>query len=139
MNDQDVLNVTMQVTQLRSNFEYRDAGRILRPMTRESMSAVKKRSPEYSALRLQIGTWDRIAHFVKDFSDPQRSAFFKTHPVKLMWDHLSPGITTIRRELGDNYAKEFEDLANSYQVWVATSDGQQFRTADALGVHAMFC
>ena len=104
------------------------------------MAKKDKGSREYASIWLLVSTWERIAIFAKEFSKPQRQKFFRCAPVGLMWKQLEPGIKAIRadRDVGDTFAKEFEDLANLYDAWTKLPDGKEFRTDSAQCVHAMF-
>jgi hypothetical protein len=58
----------------------------------------------------------------------------------LMWGALEPAIQTIRRgpAVASTFAEEFENLANQYRQWAASSAGQKFRTAEQQGVAVLF-
>src|SRR5262245_54344252 len=98
--------VIMHATQLRSNTEYQRAGRVVRAMSAAAKSSPKPNTDELAALRLVIGTWQRIAVLAKGLDSAQQSQFFKTHPVSLMWQALEPAITSIRGSLDPNFAKD---------------------------------
>jgi hypothetical protein len=140
ITDEEARRISVQVTQLRSGSEYRGAGRIIRPLPAAQLAAVQPKNEVYSGVRLQIGTWDQIARFVKDFSPQQLNEFFKGQPVAHMWRRLEPAVKKIRADLHGNYAKDFEDLANKYKEWSTSPDGQRYSTGDDPGGGvAMFC
>jgi len=138
MNEFESLQVTMQVTQLCSSNEYRKAFQLSRRLGPEAMAKAGKDSDEYSAIRLLIGTWDRIAFIGKGFSAKQRQQFFRNHPVSLVWQRLEPATKPIRNDTDKRFAKEFEDLHNQYQKWISSKDGQEYRTYQQQAIHALF-
>jgi hypothetical protein len=138
MNDFESLQVTIEVTQLCSSTEYRKAFQLARRNGPERLANANKDSEEYAAIRLLIGTWDRIAMFSQAFNAKQRQQFFRSHPVSLVWKCLEPAITAIRSSTDKGFAKSFEDLHNQYQKWIASKAGSEFRTAQQQAIIGLF-
>jgi hypothetical protein len=138
MTEFEFLQVNMQVTQLCSNTEYREAFHMSRRQNPEEMAKTDKNSDAYAAIRLLIGTWDRISIFGKAFNAKQRQQFFRHHPVSLVWQRLEPATKVIRRNTDERFAKEFEDLHKQYQKWTASEDGREFRTAQQQAIGGLF-
>jgi hypothetical protein len=147
MTDNDVLHVILQIAHLRSNPAYREAElmrRQLGPDGAEKMAKSPQDSPEYAAIRLLIGTWNRIAIFVEGFSQKQLRRFFRCHPVALTWKVLKPGVEVIRAATGvpepvhRNYARQLEDLAGKYDKWIKSADGKEYRSEAQQAVCADF-
>jgi hypothetical protein len=140
MTDSEAFQLIVQVTQLRLNPQYQAAELTRRRLGAAAMAAAAETSPERAGVRLLIGTWDKIAIFVKELSEQQRQRFFESNPVLLMWGALEPAIQTIRRgpAVASTFAEEFENLANQYRQWAASSAGQKFRTAEQQGVAVLF-
>jgi hypothetical protein len=101
----------------------------------EKLAKADQNSDEYAAIRLLIGTWDRIAMFGKDFSAKQRQQFFRWHPVSLVWKCFEPAIKLIRSDTNERFAKDFEEFHKLYEKWLAT---QRYTSADDEGIHALF-
>jgi hypothetical protein len=114
MTENEVLQVIMHANQLRSNTEYRNAFRLMQGNRPEKMAAADKKSDEYAAIRILIGTWEAIAILASGFNAAQRKRFFKSHPVSLMWQSLEPAIKVIRSSEGAAFAQEFEALYKQY-------------------------
>jgi hypothetical protein len=138
MNDFEALQVTMQVTQIISSTEYRNAFRLSRREGVEKLATAQRPSDEYAAIRLLIGTWERIAMACKEFSENQRRQFFRYHPIALLWQRLEPAILLIRRTTDERFATEVEDLRDKYDEWTRTEDGQGFRTFQRQATCACF-
>jgi hypothetical protein len=147
MTDSEVLQVIIQIAQLRSNPTYRHAElrrRQLGPEGAAIMARAPQDSPDYAALRQLVGTWNRIAIFVEAFSGKQRQRFFHCHPIALTWKVLKPGIEVIRHAhdvaepVHKNYAWQLEDLAGKYEKWLKTADGKDYRTEAQQAVCADF-
>jgi hypothetical protein len=138
MNDNEVLPVILTITQLRSNPEYQQAGRLVRRLSPEDVGNAASKSDVHAALRLLIGTWERIATLAKGFDVAQRNTFFKSHPVSLMWLSLEPAINANRTRLHPGFASEFQNLHNQYQQWIKTPDGQQFSSSQQQATTALF-
>jgi hypothetical protein len=138
MNDFEFLQVTMQVTELCSSTEYRKAFQLSRRRGTEALAQADKDSEEHAAIRLLIGTWDRIAMFSESFSAKQRQQFFRSHPVSLVWNCFEPAIEVIRRSTDDRFAKTFENLHNQYEKWTTSKDGREFSTVQRQAIVALF-
>ena len=135
ITDAEANQVTWGATQLRSGTEYRNAGRLIRQASPQELGDVRPRTDLYAAVRLQIGTWDQIAKWASNLTHPQKAEFFKTQPAKYMWEHLKPAVTKIRRdELGPNYARDFEILADE-----SVGDDGKFKSAGEQAIVTMFC
>src|SRR5262245_48145157 len=96
MTDYEALQLVVQVTGLRVNPQYQAAELTRRRLGAEAMAGANETSLEHAGVRLLIGTWDRIAIFVRELSDPQRRRFFECNPVLLMWRALEPAVRVIR-------------------------------------------
>lgn len=95
-------------------------------------------SAEYAALRLLIGTWDSIAHQILGLAEgPARVEFYETNPIGYMWKLLEPAILELRKQLGNHYAKNFEDLAAAYDTWLRNQP-QAYQTGADNGMIAQF-
>ena len=138
MTEFEFLQVNMQVTQLCSNTEYREAFHMSRRKGPEEMAKADKNSDEYAAIRLLIGTWDRISIFGKDFNPKQRQQFFRHHPVSLVWKRLEPATKVIRYDTDEKFAREFEGLHKQYQKWTESKDGEEFRTTQQQAIGGLF-
>lgn len=138
MKDFEFLQVTMQVTELCSSTEYRKSFQLSRRQGPEELAQADKDSEEYAAIRLLIGTWDRIAIFGEGFSAKQRQQFFRSHPVSLVWKCFEPAIQVIRRDTDERFAKPFENLNNQYEKWTTSKDGREFSTAQRQAIVALF-
>lgn len=138
MNDFESLQITVEVTQLCSSTEYRKAFQLARRNGPERLARADKDSEEHAAVRLLIGTWERIAIFSQSFNPKQRQQFFRSHPVSLVWHCLEPAITVIRHSTNDGFAKNFEDLHKQYQKWIASKAGSEFRTAQQQAITGLF-
>lgn len=140
MTDHEALQIIMKVTDLRMSAAYQAAEALRRRSRVETMARSDEHSIEHAAVRLLIGTWDRIAMFAQDFNESQRRRFFRCNPVRLIWRTLGPAIIIIRQSstVGPRFAKEFEELATRYDEWTLTQDGQEFRTEAEQNVCALF-
>jgi hypothetical protein len=138
MTDAEAIYIGLKFTELRTRAEYRAAEVTRRRTTARAMAAAEQNSPDHAAVRLLIGTWDRIAITVKSFNDKQRRQFFRCHPVALVWGYLEPAITVLRGTLGPRYAGELEALAGQYRKWTQTRDGQDYRTEAGQTICALF-
>jgi hypothetical protein len=140
MTDYEALQVIMKTTELRMSDTYRAAEALRRNSAPADMATASQNSPEYAAIRLLIGTWERIAMFVEEFTEPQRRRFFRCHPVLLVWQSLLPAVDILRQsgDVGPRFASEFEWLANQYRHWSETIDGQEYRTDAQQSVCALF-
>lgn len=140
MTDSEASQLIVQVTQLRLNPQYQAAELTRRRLGARAMAAADDSSPERAGVRLLIGTWDKIAIFVKELSEQQRRRFFESNPVLLMWRALEPAIQTMRSGgvVAPTFAEEFESLAKQYEEWAASPAGQKFRTPEQQGVAVLF-
>lgn len=138
MNDFEFLQVTMQITELCSSTEYRKAFQLSRRKGPESLARADKNSEDHAAIRLLIGTWDRIAMFSESFNAKQRQRFFRSHPVSLVWNSFEPAIEVIRSSTGNGFAKTFENLHDQYEKWTTSKDGRQFSTVQQQAIVALF-
>ena len=137
MTEQEVLQVSMHVDELRSGAEYRKAYLLIR-RRRPDITRLDKESDEYATIRLLIGTWEQIAIFVQRFDEKQRHKLFRCQPVSLMWEFLKTAVEEIRKSLGNKYAENFEGLHNQYQAWIKSPDGIDYRTAAQQAICARF-
>jgi hypothetical protein len=138
MNEFEFLQVSTQVTQLCSSTEYRKAFQMARRKRPEAMAKADKDSEEYAAVRLLIGTWDRIALWDDAFSAKQRQQFFAHHPISLVWKCLEPATYVIRNDTDKRFAADFENLHKKYEKWTHTKDGQEFKSPTVQAIHALF-
>jgi len=140
MTDHEALQIIMKVIDLRASAPYQAAEAQRRRSGAATMARMDQDSIEHAAVRLLIGTWDRIAMFVQDFDERQRNRFFRCNPVWLIWLTLEPAIRIIRESgtVGPRFAREFEELARRYQEWTRTPPGQEFRTEAEQAVCALF-
>jgi len=140
MTDSEASQFIVQVTQLRLNPQYQAAELTRRRFGARAMAAAHETSPERAGIRLMIGTWDKIAIFVKDLSEEQRRRFFECNPVLLMWSALEPAIQAFRSgdTVAPTFAEEFENLARHYREWAESSAGQKFRTPEQQAICALF-
>ena len=138
MNDFEFLQVTMQVTGLCSSTEYRKAFQLSRRKGPETLARADKNSEDHAAIRLLIGTWDRIAMFSESFSAEQQQQFFRSHPVSLVWNSFKPAVEVIRSNTDNSFAKTFENLHNQYETWTTGNDGRQFSTVQQQAIVALF-
>jgi hypothetical protein len=138
MNDFEALQVSMQVTQIITGTEYRNAFRLSQREGVEKLATAQRPSDEYAAIRLLIGTWERIAMACKDFNETQRQQFFRHHPIALYWRRLEPATSHIRRATHEGFAVEFEALRNQYDEWTRGEDGREFRTFERQAISACF-
>jgi hypothetical protein len=138
MNDFEALQVTMQVTQIITSTEYRKAFLLSRQESVEKLATAQRPSDEYAAIRLLIGTWERIAIACKDFNEGQRRQFFRYHPIALYWRRLEPATLFIRRTTDEAFAAEFEVFRNQYDEWTQSEDGREFRTIERQAICACF-
>ena len=140
MTDYEALQIVIKVTDLRLSPQYQAAAAMARRSGAQSMARSDPKSDEHAAVRLLIGTWERIGMFVKEFDDNQRRRFFRCNPAGLIWGYLSPAVVYIRSggSVSPNFGKEFETLAGQYVQWTQTPDGQEFRTEAQQVVCALF-
>lgn len=140
MTDHEALQIIMNTTELRISVPYQTADALRRASSAEAMARTAQTSNEYAAVRLLIGTWDRIAMFVQGFNERQRRRFFRCHPVLMVWLALAPAVQVIRQsgQVGPRFAIEFENLAEQYRKWTETKDGQEYRTQAQQAVCALF-
>jgi hypothetical protein len=138
MNDFQFLQVTMQVSELTSSTEYRQAMLLSRRRGPENLANADKNSEEYAAVRLLIGTWNEIATFCGGFSAKQRSQFFRSHPVSLAWQYLEPATLIIRQDIDEVFAMEFESLHKQYQKWIESRGGRRYTTGQLQAINAKF-
>jgi hypothetical protein len=140
MNDFEALQILIKITELRLSGEYQAAEALRQRSGAETMARARPDSNEHAAVWRLIGTWDRIATFVRDFDDRQRRRFFRSTPVGLVWRYLEPGVRHMRQsaDIGASFATELEALAVEYQKWTETQDGQEFRTQARQAVTALF-
>ena len=140
MTDHEALQIIMRTTELRMSAPYQAAEAMRQGSSAESMARANHHSPQHGAIRLLIGSWERIAMFVADLNEGQRRRFFRCHPVLMAWTSLSPAVHAIREsgQVGPRFAIEFEALAQQYQDWMGTNDGQEYRTGAQQAVCALF-
>jgi hypothetical protein len=140
MTDSEASQLIVQVTQLRLSPQYQAAELTRRRLGAQAMAAADETSPERAGVRLLIGTWDRIAIFVKELSEQQRRRFFECNPVSLMWRALEPAIQTFRTggAVAPTFAEEFQNLASQYREWAESPAAQKFRTPEQQAVCALF-
>ncbi len=138
MNDYEFLQTTMQMTQLSSSTEYRQAMLLSRRRQPENLARATKDSEEYASLRFLIGTWNTIAFVCASFNAKQRNQFFRNNPISLVWRHLEPAITIIRNDTDETFAKEFADLHEQYQKWSGSKAGERYTTAQLQAINALF-
>lgn len=124
------------VTQLRLNPPYQAAEMLRRQSGAAAMAAAGQPSADLAAVLLLIGTWERIAIIAKPLSKSQREVFFRCTPVSLMWNALEPAIVAIGGAA--TFAPEFERLSQTYDTWLRSSNGQNFRSVERQTVCAMF-
>jgi len=124
------------VTQLRLNPPYQAAEVHRRSSDAATMAGAAPGSAALAEVLLLIGTWERIGIMASDLSAPQRRKFFRSTPVGLMWAALNPAIQALGGP--EALAPEFKKLNDRYQTWLASPDGEMFRTANQQAVHAMF-
>jgi len=131
----------LEVIALRSGPAYQAAEALRRKKFGGAKGAkqisAKPGSAEYAALRLLIGTWDAIAHQILALPDRERVPFYETNPIGYMWKLLEPAIIQIRKEVGKQYAKRFEDLYKAYAAWLAQQPAD-YQTAADNGLSAQF-
>jgi hypothetical protein len=138
MTQFEFTQIVMQVTQICSGTEYRKAFQLMRRQGAERLARTDKSSDEYAAIRLVIGTWDRIATVANDFSAKQRQQFYRHHPIGLMWSRLETAINLIRDDIDPGFAVEFDDLHTKYDKWTKTKAGERYRTAQQQAINACF-
>jgi hypothetical protein len=147
MNNQEALLVTIQVAHLRANPKYREAElmrRRLGPNGAQLMAKSKHDSDEYAAVRLLIGTWNRISIYADEFNQRQLNKFFRCHPIGLTWKVLEPGISVIRTDktapepVGPGYGKALEELAGKYNRWTKSANGKDYRSEEQQAICADF-
>jgi hypothetical protein len=138
MTDYEVLQVIIQISQLRSATEYQLAVRMARQNGPDNMASADPNSEQYAAIRLLIGTWIRIGLIVAEIDPTQKSRIFKCNPVRLMWDFLNDAVDIIRASLGPGFAVEFEQLSAEYDTWAASGDGMLYTTTQLPAMHALF-
>jgi hypothetical protein len=140
MTDYEALQITIKITEFRMNPQYQAAEALRRKSQAQTLASSDQNSNEHAAVRLLIGTWDRIAVFVRDFNTNQRRQFFRCNPVSLVWRSLQPAIYIIRGggTVGPSFAREFENLAHDYDEWAQSPDGQEFRTEAQQTACALF-
>lgn len=131
-------HIVMQVTQICSGTEYRKAFQLVRRQGAEALARADKSSDDYAAIRLVVGTWDRIATVASDFSAKQLQQFYRHHPIGLMWSRLEPAINLIRDDIDEGFAAEFDDLHTKYDKWTKTKAGRRYSTAQQQAVNACF-
>jgi hypothetical protein len=140
MTDHEALQIIIKTTDLRVSAPYQAAEALRRASSAEAMARMEENSREHAAIRLLIGTWERIAMFVEDLNEAQRRRFFKCHPVSMVWLALKPAVYAIRQSghVGPRFATDFEKLAGQYEKWTQTADGQEYRTEAQQAVCALF-
>lgn len=138
MKDSDYLQATLQVTQLTTGTEYRKAMLLSRRRGSDSLARADRNSEEYASIRLLIGTWEAIAAICAKFNARQRTAFFRSNPVALVWQYLEPATTIIRGHTDSNFAENFEALNNQYQQWSRGKEGARYTTAQQQALNARF-
>lgn len=140
MTDHEAFQLGVQVTRLRLNPPYQAAELTRRRLGAEAMAAANETSLEHAGVRLLIGTWDRIAIFVKELTEQQRRRFFECNPVLLMWRALEPAVRAIRNSgaVAPTFASEFEALAKQYEGWTQSADAQKFRSEAQQAICALF-
>lgn len=143
----EVRQIIIQIAHLRANPAYRAAElrrRQLGPYGAATMAREEQDTPDYAAIRLLIGTWNRIAIFVEEFNDTQLGRFFRCHPIALTYKVLKPGIDVIRaatdvpEPVDKRYAWALEDLAHKYDAWAMSPDGAEYRSEAQQAVCADF-
>ncbi len=131
----------LEVVALRNSASYRAAEALRQKKFGGGKAAkkitIKQGTPEYAALRLLIGTWDSIGHQILGLAEPARVEFYETNPVGYMWNLLKAAIQEIRKELGNHYAKNFEDLYEAYDRWLRTQP-PAYQTGAGNGMTAQF-
>jgi hypothetical protein len=136
MNDSEFMQVILKITELCSSTEYRAAMRLSRRERAETLAQRDQNSDEYAAIRLLIGTWDRIATISDEFSHEQYERFFRMHPVSLIFQTFQRAIQIIREQTNERFAEDFEALHKRYQKWLR---GQlQYTSIDDEGIHGLF-
>jgi hypothetical protein len=140
MTDQEALQIIIKTTELRLSAPYQAAEALRRAWGAEALANRDQNSTEHGAVRLLIGTWERIAMFTEEFNGAQRRRFFKCHPVSLVWLALAPAVKVLRASgsVGPRFAAQFEELARYYQQWTATQEGEEYRTEAQQTVCALF-
>jgi len=138
VNDNEYLQTTMQVTQLTTSTEYRKAMLLSRRQHPDNLARADKDSEEYASIRLLIGTWNAIALVCERFNAKQRSQFFRSNPVSLVWQHLEPATTIIRGNTDAGFASDFEELHNQYEKWTSSKDGKRYTTGQLQALNACF-
>jgi hypothetical protein len=138
MTDAELAQIIIQLTQLRSGVEYQKAFRLLRRNRPDDMANADKKSDEYAAIRLLVGTWDRIAQIVGRLSPPEQVQIFVCHPFGLMWRSLEPAIEVLRKNIDPSFAADFEAVHRQYYDWTRTEGGHNFNTLSRQAVHACF-
>ena len=140
LTDAEARQVIMTTTQLRMTAPYQEAEAIRRAKGAETMAMLPDASREQAAVRLLIGTWERIAMFAQDFSEAQRDRFFRCHPVALVWSALGPAVLALREngQVGPRFGAELEHLAGLYRQWTETKAGAEYRTEAQQTVCALF-
>jgi hypothetical protein len=140
ISDAEARRIIMITTKLRMTSTYQAAERMRRALGAERMAQMHEASREHGAVRLLIGTWERIAMFTQDFNERQLVRLFACHPVGLVWNTLQPGIAVIRGTglVDTRYGANLEDLAKRYYEWTQTKEGAAFRTEAQQTVCAMF-
>jgi hypothetical protein len=124
------------VTQLRLNPPYQAAEALRRRSGAAAMATASQGSAELAAILLMIGTWERIAIMAKPLNRTQLHTFFRSTPVSLMWEALKPAIDAVGGTAA--FAPEFERLNKSYNSWLNSSAGRDFRSADRQAVTGLF-
>jgi hypothetical protein len=140
MTDAEFHQVALQMTGLRLNAPYHNAEQLRRKVGAVYMAGADQSSAEYAAIRLLIGTWERIAMFSRPFNKKQLSIFFECTPVTLVWTLLQPAIQVIRQSgaVGPRYGQALEELEKVYAKWTQSKAGQVYRTEADQAVCANF-
>jgi hypothetical protein len=137
MNQSEFLQVILHITELCSSTEYRNAMRLSRRERAGTLARASENSDEYAAIRLLIGTWDRIAMISDAFNEKQYEHFFRMHPVSLIYQTFEEAIKHIREDKrNDRYAADLEGLNWKYQKWFR--DSRQYTSIGDEGIHGLF-
>ena len=132
-------SLLLTISTLRTGVDYRAAELTRRRLGAGAMVGKGATSQEHASVRLLIGVWDTIAASVRDEDDAVLEMLFKNIPVCHMFEALREAVEMLRKELGDEYAVDFEWLYRKYLEWLkARGKDEAYRTRACGGIQALF-
>jgi hypothetical protein len=131
--------ILAQTVKLRTSPVYREAERLRHRTSAASMAKAAQGSDKYEAVRLLIDTWNEIAVRARASGIPCNQLFEVT-PVGLSWKNLGAAVMSLRDDghVNEDYAGDFESLADEYDAWLKGPAGRRFRTEADQAIIAMF-